>query len=188
MTSLAALWLPILLSAVFVFMVSSVIHMVLQLHKSDFKKLPDEDAVRDALRKAAPAPGQYMIPCGESMKAMSDPEFLDKLKAGPVGVLIMRPNGVWSMGPALLKWFVFSLIVGVFCAYLAAIHNGPGADFAPIFQVTGAVAFLGYVFSQVHEWIWKSLPTATMIRFAIDGVIYALVTAATFAWLWPAAA
>ena len=48
--------------------------------------------------------------------------------------------------------------------------------------------FLGYAFSQVHEWIWKALPAGIMVRFAIDGAIYALATGATFAWLWPAAA
>jgi len=34
MVSLAALWLPILLAAVFVFIASSIIHMVLPYHKT----------------------------------------------------------------------------------------------------------------------------------------------------------
>lgn len=187
MTSLAALWLPILLSAVFVFVVSSVIHMVLQLHVKDFKKVPDEDAVRAAIRAANPGPGQYMIPCAKSFKDSATPEFTKKLEEGPVATMIVRPSGMWSLGPALLKWFVYSLIVSVFCGYLAAIRNGPGAEFGVIFQMTGATAFLGYVFSHVHEWTWKGLDTGIMVRFAIDGVVYCLVTAATFAWLWPSA-
>ena len=52
MVSLANLWLPVLLSAVIVFFASSIIHMVLPYHRSDYKKLPDEDNVRAALRAA----------------------------------------------------------------------------------------------------------------------------------------
>ncbi|MCR9247631.1 MAG: hypothetical protein NXI31_21610 [bacterium] len=188
MTALAALWLPILLSAVFVFVVSSIIHMVLPIHRKDFGKVPDEDEVRAAIRKASPAPGQYMIPCAPDMQAAATPEFKAKLDEGPVATMIVRPNGLWGLGPALLKWFVFSLVVSTFCAYLTAIRNAPGAEAKVVFQMTGAIATLGYVFSHVHEWTWKGLPTAVMVRFAIDGAIYAMVTAATFAWLWPAAA
>lgn len=185
MTSLAALWLPILLSAVLVFVVSSVIHMVLPIHRSDYKGLPDEDPIRDAIRGTPP--GMYMFPHAESLKEAQTPEMLEKMKVGPVGVLMLRPDGMWSMGPALLKWFAFTLIVGTFCAYLAGIAHGPGTAAVTIFQVTGAVAFLGYVFSHVHEWTWKGLDTSIMVKFMIDGVIYTLITAGTFAWLWPAA-
>lgn len=185
MTSLAALWLPILLSAVFVFVVSSIIHMVLPIHSSDFKKLPNEDRIRDAVRGTPP--GQYMFPAGESMKDMQTPEMLEKLKAGPVGVMMVRPDGMWSMGPPLLKWFVFTLVVGTFCAYLTGTANPPGTASATIFQFTGAIAFLGYAFAQFHEWTWKGLDTAILVKFAIDGLVYTLVTAGTFVWLWPAA-
>lgn len=188
MTTLATLWLPILLSAVFVFIASSVIHMALPIHKGDFKKVPDEDKVRQALREAKIPPGQYMVPCGGSMKDAASPEFLAKMQEGPLLTMVVRPNGPWTMGPALLKWFVYTLIVAVFCAYLTGIGNPPGAASMRIFQMTGAIAFLAYVFSHIHEWTWKGLGTDILIRFAIDGVIYALITAATFAWLWPAAA
>jgi len=187
MTSIAALWLPILLSAVFVFIVSSIIHMALPIHRKDFLGVPNEDDIRAALRKATVPPGQYMIPHAPSMKASAEPEFLARMNEGPVLTMIVQSNGPWAMGPSLLKWFAFSLIVSVFCAYLAGIANPPGAAAMAIFQVTGAVAFLGYVFSHVHEWTWKGLGTDVMVRFAIDGVIYALITAATFAWLWPGA-
>ena len=185
MTPLAALWLPILVSAVFVFFVSSIIHMVLPIHRSDFRKLPEEDKIRDAVRGTPP--GQYMFPNAESMKDMQSPEMIEKLRVGPVGVMMVRADGSWSMGPALLKWFVFTLVVGTFCAYLTGIDHGPGTAGKTVFQFTGAVAFLGYVFSHVHEWTWKGLDTSIMVKFMIDGLVYALITAATFVWLWPAA-
>lgn len=186
MTPLIALWLPILVAAILVFLVSSVIHMVLPIHRSDFKKLPEEDRIRDAIRGTPP--GQYMFPAADSMKDMQTPEMLQKMEEGPIGVLMVRPNGSWSMGPALVKWFVYTLVVGTFCGYLAGIDNGPGAAGETIFRFTGTVAFLGYVFSHVHEWTWKGLDTSILVKFMVDGVVYALITAGTFAWLWPAAA
>lgn len=188
MTALTMLWLPILLSAVFVFVVSSIIHMVLPIHRKDFGKVPNEDDVRAAIRAANVPPGQYMLPCAGSMKEAQESDFMSKVKEGPVATMIVRPNGMWSMGPALLKWFVYSLLVSVFCGYLTGIHVAPGGEAITVFQMTGAIAVLGYVFTHVHEWTWKGLGTNIMVKFAIDGVIYALVTAATFAWLWPSAA
>jgi hypothetical protein len=44
MAMLASLWLPILLAAVGVFVVSSLIHMLFKWHNRDYRKLPNEDA------------------------------------------------------------------------------------------------------------------------------------------------
>jgi hypothetical protein len=70
MVTILSLWLPILLSAVFVFIVSSILHMFLRYHESDFKKVPSEDEVQESLRKFNIPPGDYMLPCGEGMKSM----------------------------------------------------------------------------------------------------------------------
>ena len=45
MISLVALWLPILIAAVVVFLASSVIHMAIGWHNNEFSKLPDEDGI-----------------------------------------------------------------------------------------------------------------------------------------------
>ena len=50
MTALSALLVPIVLSAVIVFVASFIIHMALPWHKSDYPKVPNEDRVREALR------------------------------------------------------------------------------------------------------------------------------------------
>ncbi len=99
MTSLAALWLPIVLSAVFVFVVSSVLHMVVQWHKDDYRKLADEDGVLDAMRKLGVSAGQYMFPSAGSMKEFGTPEMQAKFKRGPVGTLIVRSPAGIAMGP-----------------------------------------------------------------------------------------
>lgn len=188
MTTLAALWLPILLSAVFVFVASSVIHMLLPIHKSDYRKLPDEDAVRAALRGSPTPPGQYMIPCAASMKDLASPQMVAKFREGPVGVLVLRPAGAPTMGKALGQWFVLCIVIGVFTAYLTGLALAPGAPGMQVFRIGATVAVLGYGFSSVSDSIWKGVAWSTTLKFLFDGVVYALVSGATFAWLWPAAA
>lgn len=188
MTSLVALWLPILLSAVVVFVVSSVLHMVVQHHTSDYRQLPDETKVLDALRCLGVAPGQYMFPCAKSMKEFGSPEMKAKFERGPVGTLIVRPSGCMGMGKPLGQWFVFCVVVGVFTAYITGLGNAPGAAAMHVFRTAGAVAVLGYAFSSVTDSIWKGISWGTTARFVFDGLVYGLATGGLFAALWPAAA
>jgi hypothetical protein len=83
MVPTVTLWLPILVSAVVVFVASSVIHMVLGYHAGDVKALPKEDETMAALRKFAIPPGDYAMPRAGSMKRCGHPRS-SKLKAGPV--------------------------------------------------------------------------------------------------------
>ena len=185
MTALHLLWLPVLLSSVFVFVVSSIIHMALPWHKSDYRKVPDEDRVMDALRPFAIPPGDYMIPRPSSMQDMKSPEFADKMKKGPVIVLTVMPNGVTSMGRNLILWFLYSGVVGVFAAYIAGRALPVGAPYLHVFRFAGATAFLAYSLALWQFSIWYRRSWATTIKSTVDGLIYALVTAGTFGWLWP---
>ena len=188
MAFLTELWLAILLSAVFVFIVSSVIHMVIPMHKGDYKKMKNEDAVLESMRADGVEPGQYMFPCAGSMKAMGTPEMKAKLEKGPVGWLTVLPPGGMNMGKSLAGWFVYSLLVGVLVAYVGWHSLDRGAAYLAVFQITGAAAVLGYAVGVFNDSVWKGAPWSTTGKFIIDGVIYALVTAGTFGWLWPAAA
>jgi hypothetical protein len=184
MDFLSELWLPILVSGVAVFVVSSLVHMVLQIHKHDHRALPS-DAALAALRGVPP--GSYVFPHCTSMEQTKTPEFQRAIQEGPVGFLILRPAGDMGMGKALGQWFVFCLVVGVFTAYLA--HNSLPAGAAPmeVLQVTGATSFLAYGLTDVTQSIWKSAPWGNTAKYLFDGLLYALATGACFAFLWPAA-
>jgi hypothetical protein len=185
MVSLGSLWGPILLSAVLVFFTSSIIHMVLKYHKKDYTRLPNEDAVRAAFRGASPAPAQYIIPYCAEMSQMKSPEMQQKYVEGPVAVLnIMRP-GVPNMGKSLTQWFVFSLVLSLFIAYVAAHAIPAGAPYLQVFQIVGAVGFLAYGATQVQQSIWWGKPWRNTWKDVFDGLLYGLVTAGTFGWLWP---
>ncbi len=185
MTGLSALWLPILLSSVVVFVASSIIHMLLPWHRNDYLKVPNEDRVRDALRPLAIPPGDYMVPNCDSTQEMRSPEFAEKMKQGPVMVLTVMPNGPISIGRNLALWFVYCLVVGYFAAYVAGRTLPAGASYLHVFQMVGATAFIGYVLALWQMSIWYQRAWSTTVKATIDGLIYALLTAGTFGWLWP---
>ncbi len=185
MVPLTALWLPIVLAAVIVFIASSIIHMVLPIHKSDYKKLPNEDKLLDALRGESLAPGLYHFPHCADHKQMNTPEMQEKYKKGPVGLLTIMPSGVPAMGGFLAKWFVFCLLVGFFTAYLAGRTLAPGAHYLAVFRVAGTAAFMGYGLGNFVDSVWKGQPWSNTIKHMIDGLLYGLLTAGTFGWLWP---
>ena len=186
MVSLSALWIPIVVSAVFVFIASSIMHMMLPYHKSDHKQLPDEDNVMAALRSAKAGRGVYMFPfC--THQNMKDPAMVEKRKQGPVGILTVLPSGDINMGPYLAKWFTFCLLVGFFVAYLAAHTLPAGTHYRAVFRIVGTAAFLAYGLGNLPNAIWKGQPASNVIKEVVDGLVYGLLTAGTFGWLWPKA-
>ncbi len=187
MEFLTDLWLPILVAAVFVFIVSSVIHVVIPVHKNDHKKLPGEDPVLASMRDQKVAPGSYMFPFPASMKDCGSPEMLEKFNRGPVGFVTVLPNGPMGMGKSLVQWFIFSILVGVVTAYVASLTLQAGAEFSPVFRITGTVAFIAYGFGVIPDAIWKGQSWATTMKFVFDGLLYGLSTGAAFGWLWPGA-
>jgi hypothetical protein len=185
MTGLAALWLPILLSSVIVFVVSSVIHTVLPWHKNDYPRIPNEEKVMDALRPLAIPPGDYMVPRPSSHEQMRSPEFTEKIKRGPVMVVTVMPNGPVSMAKNLVSWFIYIVVVGLCAAYVAGRALPTDAAYAHVFRFIGATAFIGYSVALWQMSIWYRRAWSTTIKATIDGLIYALLTAGTFGWLWP---
>ena len=187
MISLMALWLPILLSAVAVFVVSSLVHMVLKYHNTDFKKIPSEDGVMDALRPFNLPPGDYVMPHALSMKEMGSPEYKERQNSGPVAIMTVLPNGPSAMGPSLLMWFGFSLVVGVLVAYIARMSLPAGTDYLLVHRVTGATAFCCYSMGNLPNSIWYKKSWSATMKNVFDGLIYGLVTGGVFGWLWPGA-
>ena len=185
MVSITALWMPILLSAVLVFVASSILHMVLPYHQSDFRKLPKEDEVRDALRPFEIPPGNYMMPCPGSQKEMGTPEFVEKYKQGPVAMVTMMENGPPAMGASLAQWFAYCVGGGAFTGFIACGVLEAGTDYTRVFHVVALVSFAGYAVAHVQNSIWYKLAWSVTAKNVFDGAVYAVLTAGTFGWLWP---
>jgi hypothetical protein len=187
MVDIFSLLLPIFLSAVFVFAASSIIHMVLPYHRTDFDKLPGEDAVMDALRKFDLPPGNYAMPYAGSPEAMKSQEYTEKARKGPMALMTVMKSGAPSMGTNLLLWFVYCLGIGIFAAYIAGRALDPGAPYLAVFRFAGAAAFGGYGLALFQNSIWFKHKWSATIKSVLDALIYGFVTGGTFGWLWPSA-
>lgn len=187
MVSLTALWLPILLSAVVVFVASSVLHMVLTYHRKDYAPLPGEAKILEAMRREGVGPGHYYMPYCVSPKEMAEPATREKFEQGPVGFLTVLPRGLPNMAKPLISWFVYLVVINLVVAYLTGRTVAAGADYLSAFRVAGTAALLGYAGSTAAESIWRGQPWSNTFRSLVDGLIYSLLTAGVFGWLWPGA-
>jgi hypothetical protein len=177
--------MPILASAVIVFVLSSIIHMLLPYHRSDFKKLASEDELLDVLRRLSIPPGEYLVPHAGSPEGMKKPEFVEKVAKGPVVLMTLAPGGPVAMGKSLALWFLYSVVVSLFAGYIAGRALEPGTHYLGVFRMVGTAAFMGYALGLVQHSIWYKRPWSTTLKSVFDGLLYALFTAGTFGWLWP---
>ncbi len=185
MEFLAELWLPSALSAVLIFIASSIMHMVIGYHRSDYQRLASEPEFLEHMRGHTLKPGDYMFPAALDMQDFKDPAVLERFQQGPVGFLRVLPTGLPNLGKNLTLWFIFTLVVTLFVAYIGSLALKPGAPYLDVFQVVGTTAILAYAAGAIPESIWKGQRWGVTARFVVDGVIYGLVTAGTFGWLWP---
>ena len=188
MVSLEQLWMPIIAAAVAVFVMSSLIHMVFKWHNSEYRKLPNEDEVRAALRSVAGTPAVYFVPYCIDHKQMQAPEMQQKFKEGPVAMVTMRRSGPPSMGAPLSQWFVMNLVVAAVAAYLASKAVPPGASFLAVARFVSLVTFVAYAGGAIAGGIWMGKPWTAAFKELLDAFLYGLVSACAFAWLWPHAA
>jgi hypothetical protein len=177
--------MPIVVSAVVVFFASFVTHTLLSYHWSDYRKLPAEDDVMDALRRFNLPTGDFMVPNPQSTAHMKSKEFQEKVTRGPVFVATMFPNGQPGMGGQLAQWFVFCLVVSLFAGYLASRALAMGAEYLAVSQIASTTAFAGYVLARWSDVIWYRRSVSTAVKYTVDGLIYGLLTGGVFGWLWP---
>ena len=185
MVSIMSLWMPIVLAAVVVFFASFLLHMALGYHNSDFAKLPGEEAAMDALRSIQIPAGDYMMPHAGSNAERKDPAFIERMKRGPSAMMTVMPSGPPAMGALLGQWFVFSIVINVFAAYLTGRTLTSGASYLEVFRLVGTIVFMGYAVALWHDSIWFRRAWSTTIKYTVDGLIYGLLTGGVFGWLWP---
>ena len=185
MIPVAALWLPILVSAALTWIASMMIWMLMPYHRSDYCGFPEEDAVRNALRAQQLKPGQYNIPNVASRKELDTPEGRRKFEEGPVGFVTHLPNRVPPVGRQLIVIFVYYLLVGAAVAYVASRTLAGQTPGYLVFQVTGTVAWMAYGLAAVPDAVWFGRPWRAVAKQLLDAFILGLMTGGVFVWLWP---
>ena len=185
MVTLGTLLLPVLLASALCLVAGFVLWMVLPLHKADFRPFADEASLADAVRRQNLPPGQYIMPYCPDPRQMKNPAMQAKFAQGPVGYMVLSPAGQPGIGRNLALMFLYHAVVSFFIAYIAVHTLQPGTAYLEVFRVTGAVAFLAYSAAVIPGAIWFGRPWGPVWREVLDGLVFALLTAGVFGWLWP---
>lgn len=179
--SIMTLWLPIIASAVVVYIAGAAIWMAMPWHKTEWKKTSDEEALRAVLKGTQP--GMYTVPNVKDQADFKKPDVQQKFIEGPQAFITVVPSGMPKMGGKLVMMFLFNLIVATICAYMVSRTLPSGADYLSIFRVSGTVAFVAYGMAYVQESIWFGRQWSSTLRTFLDALIYALLTGGIFGWL-----
>ncbi|HEV7432747.1 MAG TPA: hypothetical protein VGN77_06855 [Steroidobacteraceae bacterium] len=185
MVAITTLWLPIVLAAIAVFVVSAVMHMFLGYHWNDMRAVPNQSAALDALRGLNLPPGDYAVPKAANPTQMRTPEYKAMFERGPLVLMNVAPGAPLSMRKNLAQWFVYLLVVGLCCAYIAGRELPPGTDYLAVFRLVGFSAFMAYSLALPQESIWYRRNWRVTVVSMIDGLVFAGLTAGIFGWLWP---
>ena len=180
-----SLWLPVLVSAVAVWIVSAIVHMALRYHRADYKQLAEEASIAQAIRAAGPGPGLYVMPYCTDQAQMKDPAMRKRYEEGPVALLTVMRNGMPNLGKHLVQWFLLCFLVSFATGYVARHTLTSGTDGLTVLRVTGTVAFMAYGFGYFQDSIWKAIPWSNSLRGLLDAALYGLTTGLVFRFLWP---
>lgn len=179
--TILSLWLPILISAVIVWVASALVWTVLPWHKSDWKKTPDEEAARAALKGIKP--GNYMLPYCADQEEYKQEESQQKFIDGPQAFITVVPNGLPNMAPKLLQIFVYYILIGVLVAYFVSRTIALDSTYLDVFRIAGTTAFIAHGIAYIQDSIWFGRPWSLTAKTLVDALIYGLLTGGVFGWL-----
>ena len=184
MDLLLPLWLPILLSAGAVWIVSTILSVPFLHHQNDFINLPREDAFMDYLRSSGIKPGNYLFPDFRTRAATETTRVQTALTEGPVGHLQVWKTPLTMSGKLGGSLMVY-LVVSTLIAYLTRVAIPGPASHAKVFQIAATGGILAYCFAFIPSSLWWGSYKRTIAANIADGLIYAVITGAIFAWRWP---
>jgi len=183
--SILQLWLPIVLGTALAWIASGLIHMLIKYHNSDYQQLSNEEEVMTAIKNGSPKLGIHTFPFCLDMSEMGNPDVQKKFNRGPVGMITMFPNGMPNMGKLMIQQISFFLLGCILIAYCASLVLAPGAEYRVVFRFVATVGFLAFSWANIPLSIWFGHPWSTTAKYLLDGLVYGLVVAGCFAWLWP---
>jgi len=183
--SLLQLWLPIVLGTFLAWIASGLIHMLVKYHNSDYQQLDNEDEVMNAVRNGSPKLGLHTFPYCIDMNEMKNEAVQGRFTKGPVGLLTVLPSGMPNMGKLMVQQISFFLVSCILIAYCATLALESSADYMSVFRFVAAVGFLTFGWGIIPYSIWFGHLWSMTAKYLLDALIYGLVVAGVFAWLWP---
>jgi len=186
--NLLQLWLPIVVGTGLAWIASGLIHVLIKYHNSDYQPLSNETEVMSAVRSGSPNLGIHTFPYCSDMAEMGNADVQEKFNRGPVGMLTVLPNGMPKMGKLMAQQITFFLLGCILIAYSAPLALEPVAEYFVVFRFVSTVGFLTFGWAVIPYSIWFGHQWTTTAKYLLDALIYGLIVAGSFAWLWPSLA
>ena len=187
MTPFMSLLLPIVVAAFAVFILSTIIHMVMPWHKSDYAAVPDHDAATAAIGSLGLAPDDYAVPNPRLPNGGKNPNFIAEFERGPTFQMTLIPPGGMHMGKTMGTWFGFMLLIAAIAAWVTGSIVPPGGNTRAVFHYSAIVTACSYGFGAWPLSIWYHRKWSTAFKGTFDAILYGLATGAIFMWMWPKA-
>jgi hypothetical protein len=70
-------------------------------------------------------------------------------------------------------------------AYVASHALGPAPHYRAVFRIVGTVGFMSFGVGSIFNSIWYDRPWRAYVADLIDALLFGLVMAGVFGWLWP---
>lgn len=186
MISIMSLWAPILLSSVLVFVAAGLLWTALPVHRLDWRPIPGQERLFEAIRAIGLGRGQYAFPHMLTPEGAKNPDVMKQMEEGPVGFLVLKEPGPPNMTKQLGLYLVFVLVVTYMIAYLVSVSMPRGAPFVDVMRAVTTATVLAHGAAEVPGAIWFGRTWKSVLKSVlIDALIYGLITGAVFGWLWP---
>jgi hypothetical protein len=166
---MAWLLVPALVGAVVLFVTNSICWMVLKHHMSDFKQVPNRDAVEAAL-KGIPPGGFYTMPHMSDFGGnCKDPKFAERFLSGPnVAIAVGKPGPMMAAG-VFVKGFLVNVVEAT--SLVCILHAmGGTADLVHTLVYAGLLGGLVRGVGPVTQANWMNFPWPHAIKVLADGV------------------
>ena len=187
MTPFLSLLLPVVVAAAVVFVLSSIVHMAMPWHKSDYGNVPSDDAAMAAIRSLSLAPGDYAVPNPRLPGGGKNPDFISNFERGPSFHMTVMDPARMNMGKYMGTWFLFNLLVSAIAGWVTGSIVAPGGDAHAAFHFSAIVTACSYGLGAWPLSIWYHRKWSTAFKGTFDAFLYGLATGAVFMWMWPRA-
>ena len=185
MTPFMSLLLPIVLASVAVFILSTIIHMAMPWHKSDYGNVPNDDAAIAAIQSLNLAPGDYAVPNPRLPGGGKNPNFIAHFERGPAFHMTVIPPGGMHMGKYMGPWFGFMLLISAIAGWVTGSIVAPGGNPHAVFHFSAIITACSYGFGTWPLSVWYHRKWSTAFKETFDAILYGLATGAVFMWMWP---
>lgn len=161
-----------IVGGVIIFFWGAIAHTALPLGSMGMQVIPNEDAVMKSLKESIPQAGLYIFPGIDPSKPMSAEEqqaWEARIKAGPLGLMVVNPHGGAIMTPGNFLGEIVSDMLSALLGSFVLWHVA-GSYFRRVIMCP-IMGLFGWMSISVSYWNWYGFPLDFTIAAGIEEAV-----------------